>query len=429
LSSCFLFFPQKQKNMIKIIRAHFSLLAATAILLLGSGLLGTLVALRAGAESFSQPMIGLIMSGFFMGYVIGSYLCPHVIRNFGHIRSFSVFAAMGCVSVILHGLIIDPTIWLILRIITGICMLGMYLVIESWINSVATSKTRGRVFSIYMAINLLSLGCGQYLLLVYDIKSLAPFALIALFFSLALVPIALTRITQPAQVETGRLGIKHLYTTSPLASYGALLSGIVNGAFWGMGPVYALNAGFDVSGIALFMSGVVFGGSLLQWPLGHLSDQHDRRLVILAVSVMASIAAIAVFYLINSHQALGLLAAFIFGGCAFSIYSLSMAHANDQIKPEDILETSRGLLLLSGIGATIGPLSAGLLMGWLGAHTLMLYFSALMLLLACFALMRRFIGSPISTAEQGDFVIMVRSSPAMLELDPRVKPIDDIDGS
>lgn len=126
--------------MIKIIRAHFSLLAATAILLLGSGLLGTLVALRAETESFPQAMIGLIMSGFFLGYVLGSYLCPHIIRNYGHIRSFSVFAAMGCVSVILHGLIIDPIVWLILRIITGICMLGMYLVIQSWKSSTLESN-------------------------------------------------------------------------------------------------------------------------------------------------------------------------------------------------------------------------------------------------------------------------------------------------
>jgi len=413
--------------MLKIIRSHFSLLAATAILLLGSGLLGTLISLRAGIESFSQGIIGLIMSGFFMGYVLGSYLCPHVIRNFGHIRSFSVFAAMGCVSVLLHGLIIDPIVWLLLRIITGICMLGMYLVIESWINTLATNKTRGRLFAIYMAINLLALGLGQYLLLIYEIQSLEPFALVALFFSLALVPVALTQISQPTQVETGHLGIKHLYSTSPLASFGALLSGIVNGAFWGMGPVYALSVGFDVTGIALFMSGVVFGGSLLQWPLGHLSDSYDRRLVIFVVSLMASGAAITVFYLIDSHQAAGLLAAFIFGGCAFSIYSLSMAHANDHIDAEHVLEISRGLLLLSGIGATIGPLSAGLLMGWFGAHALMIYFCGIMLLLAGIALMRRTIGDPICTSEQSDFVIMARSSPAMLELDPRVEPVNEVE--
>lgn len=412
--------------MIKIIRAHFSLLAATAILLLGSGLLGTLVALRAGIESFPQVIIGMIMSGFFMGYVIGSYLCPQVIRTFGHIRSFSVFAAMGCVTVILHGLIIDPIVWLILRVITGICMLGMYLVIESWLNSVATNKTRGSLFSVYMAINLLALGVSQYLLLIYTIDSLAPFALIALFFSLALLPIALTFIEQPAKIERGHLGLKHLYATSPLASFGALLSGMINGAFWGMGPVYALSAGFDVAGVSLFMSGVIFGGALLQWPLGHLSDNYDRRLVIVVVSIIASVAAITAFYMIESHRSIGLLAAFIFGGSAFSIYPLSMAHANDNVDTAQVLEISRGLLLLSGIGATIGPLTAGILMGWFGTQVLMFYFAALTLLLASLALMRRTIGSPIKVSEQGDFIIMARSSPAVLELDPRAEPIEDI---
>jgi MFS family permease len=333
---------------------------------------------------------------------------------------------MGCVSVLLHGLVIDPVVWLVLRTITGICMLGMYLVIESWISTLATSETRGRLFAIYMAINLLALGAGQYLLLIYEIQSLSPFALIALFFSLALVPIALTRIIQPVPVESAQLRLKHLYSTSPLACFGALLSGVVNGAFWGMGPVYALGVGFDVAGIALFMSAVVFGGSLLQWPLGHLSDIFDRRIVIFAVSVMASCSAIAVFYLIDSSQVMGLIAAFIFGGSAFAIYSLSVAHANDHIDAEHVLETSRGLLLLSGIGSTIGPITAGLFMGWFGVQTLMIYFSSLLFLLAGLALMRRTVGTPISVTEQTDFVSMARSSSEVLELDPRAEPVEEM---
>ena len=408
--------------MIKKIVSVYSLLAATAILLLGSGLLGTVVALRAGIETFPKGLIGLIMAGFFMGYVLGSYLCPHVIRNFGHIRSFSVFAAIGCTCVLLHGLWIQPIIWLVLRILTGICMLGMYLVIESWLNNLATSKTRGSLFAIYMSINLLALGTGQYLLLIYDAHTLQAFSLIALFFSLALVPIALTRMQQPAPVPESRLGIAHLYGTSPLAVFGALISGMVNGAFWGMGPIYALSVGFDEPGIALFMSGVIFGGALLQWPLGHLSDNFDRRLVIFGVSLLASLAALTVFYSIDSYRIIGLLATFIFGGCAFSIYALSMAHANDHNDVQHLLETNRGLLLLSGIGATIGPILAGLLMQGFNAHVLMILFAGLMLLLAVLAIMRRTVGESITTDEQADFIIMARTSPAMLDLDPRTEP-------
>jgi len=395
---------------------------ATAILLLGSGLLGTLVALRAGLEGFPKGVIGLIMSGFFFGYVAGSYLCPRVVRTFGPIRSFSAFAAVGCATVILHGLWIDPLVWLLLRVITGVSMLGMYLVIESWLNSLATARTRGGLFAVYMTINLLALGTGQYLLLVYDVQSLAPFALTALFYSLALVPIALTRMAQPADVPAARLGMRHLYATSPLAVTGALISGLVGGAFWGMGPVYALGAGFDETGIVLFMSGIIFGGALLQWPLGHLSDRHDRRLVILGVGLMAGAAALALFFLVDrNHTSPALLAGVLFGGCAFSVYSLSVAQANDHLHVEHVLETTRGLLLLSGIGAAVGPLAAGLLMEWFGTRVLMMYFAALMLLLSVTAGLRRRVGVPIGTGEQAEFVLMTRTSPAVLELDPRVE--------
>jgi MFS family permease len=394
---------------------------AAAILLLGSGLLGTLVALRAGLEGFSKGIIGLIMSGFFFGYVAGSYLCPRVVRTFGHIRSFSAFAAVGCVTVILHGLWIDPLVWLLLRVVTGISMLGMYLVIESWLNSLATERTRGGLFAVYMSINLLALGVGQYLLLVYGVENLEPFALTALFYSLALVPIALTRMAQPADVPAAHLGMRHLYLTSPLAVTGALISGLVGGAFWGMGPVYALGAGFDETGIVLFMSGIIFGGALLQWPLGHLSDRVDRRLVILGVGLMAGAAALALYFPADRTSTVLLLAGILFGGCAFSVYSLSVAQANDHLHVEHVLETTRGLLLLSGIGAAVGPLAAGLLMEWFGSRVLMLYFAVLMFLLSATAWLRRQVGTPVDTGEKAEFVVMTRTSPAVLELDPRVE--------
>ncbi len=408
--------------MLRSIRSIYSLLAATAVLLLGSGLLGTVVSLRAALEQFSRGTIGMIMSGFFLGYVLGSYLCPRVVHAVGHIRSFSAFAAIGCASVILHGLWIDPLVWLLLRVITGISMLGMYLVIESWLSSMSDNRTRGSLFAIYMTINLLALGGGQYLLLVYDIGSLAPFALTALFFSLALVPIALTRMVQPTPVPAGHLGLRHLYATSPLAVTGALISGLIGGALWGMGPVYAASVGFDNAGIAMFMSGIIFGGALLQWPLGHLSDRHDRRLVIFLVCLMAAAAAMGVYFLVDAHPRLALLPAVLFGGGAFSIYSLSVAQANDHLHAEHVLETTRGLLLLGGIGSSIGPLAAGLLMEWRDTHVLMIYFAGLMLLLAAFAWLRRYTGETINTREQDEFVMMARTSPAVLELDPRVDP-------
>jgi MFS family permease len=169
------------------------------------------------------------------------------------------------------------------------------------------------------------------------------------------------------------------------------------------------------------MSGVIFGGALLQWPLGHLSDNRDRRLVMLGVSLAGALAALTVFLLVKVYPNASFVVAILFGGCAFSIYSLSVAHANDHAGTDQILETSRGLLLLSGIGASLGPILAGLLMGQLGAGSLMLYFTLLMVLLAGFSWFRRRVGVQLSTAEQGDFVMMARTSTEVLELDPRAE--------
>lgn len=407
--------------MLRTITSIYSLLAAVAILLLGSGFLGTVVALRGGVEQFPTAVIGLVMSGFFLGYVLGSYLCPHVVRTFGHIRSFSAFAAIGCATVILHGLWVDPLVWIVLRILTGICMLGMYLVIESWLSGLSTNRTRGGLFAVYMTINLLALAAGQYLILVYGVTGVAPFALSALFFALALVPIALTLMPQPTPVVAARLGLRQLYATSPLGATGALVSGLVTGAFWGMGPLFAQEMGFTEAGIALFMSGVILGGALLQWPLGHLSDHRDRRMVLLGISLAGGLAALAVFLLAKMHPNLSFMAAVLFGGCAFSVYSLSVAHANDQVDADQVLETSRGLLLLGGIGASFGPILAGLLMGWTGAGSLMAYFALLLTLLAAFTWFRRKVGVHITTEEQADFVMMARTSTEVLELDPRTE--------
>lgn len=221
--------------MLSKIHSIFSLLLAIGILLTGTGLLGTALSIHAGLESFSDTVTGIIMSAFFIGFVIGSYICPRLISQVGHIRAFSVLAAFGSVSVILHGLIVDPVIWWFLRIISGTAMVGLYLVIESWLNTLIPAQYRGKIFSVYVAVTLFSLGAGQYLILVYGAGVLATYALCAIFFILALVPISITRLTQPAQVAVPRLILRRLISISPLGVAGALVTGLANGAFWGLG--------------------------------------------------------------------------------------------------------------------------------------------------------------------------------------------------
>ncbi len=408
--------------MLSTIASVYSLLLAIGILLVGSGLLGTLVGLRAGIEGFSNTVTGLIMSAFFVGYIIGAYLCPRLLREVGYIRAFSVLAAVAAVTMIAHGLIIDPFVWWGLRTITGICVVGLYMIVESWMNSlIKTHPKRGRIFSVYMMTTLVALASGQYLLLVYGVTELASFALGAIFFIISLIPVAVTRLPQPAEVAAPKMQIVQLFKQTPLGTIGALSSGLVSGAFWGMGAVYANGLGFDSTGVAIFLSSVILGGVLLQYPIGHRSDLHDRRMVMTIVAFIASAIASLTYFLSPENEVVFFTLVLLYGGFSFSIYSLSVAHTQDLVDIEQVTDATRTLLLFSGLGAAIGPVIAGIMMQLAGNSMLMIFFAMVLGLLGMYAAYRMTVAEPIPVNEQEAFMVMARTSPEVVELDPRIE--------
>jgi len=233
--------------MFATVASIYSLLLGMGILLAGSGLLGTLLGLRAGLEGYSELLIGVIMSAFFLGYILGSFLCPPLIRRVGHIRAFAALASTASVASLLHGLMVDPVVWWVLRVITGISVLGLYMVIESWLNEQVRHK-RGQVFAVYMMVSLVALGVGQFLILAYGPSSLASFVLVGMLFSLGLLPVALTPVSQPVPVQTPRFPLVRLYHQSPVGFVGSFTSGMITGTFWGLSAVYALAIGLDALG-------------------------------------------------------------------------------------------------------------------------------------------------------------------------------------
>jgi len=296
------------------------------------------------------------------------------------------------------------------------------MIVESWLNSlIKNNPRRGKLFSVYIMTTLLALGAGQYLLLVYGPKQLPSFVLGAIFFILSLVPIAVTKMAQPHTVTVPEMMLKKLFKRSPLGTIGSFSSGLISGAFWGMGAIYARGIGLDTTGIALFISSVILGGVLLQYPIGHQSDLHDRRLVLM-LTVMAAACMAWLIYLIHpASQPIFLGMVLVYGGFAFSIYSLCVAHTQDQIELELVLDATRTLLLLNGIGAAMGPILAGLLMYWFTTDALMLFFALVLSLLSLFAAYRLKVGELIPVEEQEAFVAMTRTSPEVVELNPRIK--------
>jgi len=414
--------------MLRTLASIYSLLLAVAVLLTGIGLLSTLLGVRAGVEHYGQVTIGLIMSSYFVGYGLGTFLCPALIRRVGHIRAFAAMAAVASAVAVGHALWVNPWTWGALRAVSGVCTVGLYMVIESWLNVLTPGAARGRVFSTYIGVSLLAMAGGQYLLLTADVTGFQLFAAASMLFSLALVPVALTRVVQPTPVEVPHVTLAHLFRVSPLGSISALIAGLTGGAFWGMGAVFASGLGLDRGGIAAFMSATILGGALLQWPVGHFSDNHDRRTVMMVVCFLAAGAAGAAFAMTWVSQWALVAAAFAYGGLSFPVYGLAVAHTNDHLETTQVLEVTRGLLLLYGLGAAVGPTGAGLAMGVLGPASLMAFFAAAFGVLGLFALRRMYVRPPpVSTADQADYVAMMRTSPVALEMDPRTEAEPELD--
>jgi MFS family permease len=409
--------------MLHIVVSILSLLLASAILLFGIGLQGTLIALRAGVEGFAVDTIGLIMAAYFIGYVGGTYLCPWLIRQFGHIRSYAILATIASAAAVAFPLFTIPTIWFLLRMITGVCMVGLFMVIESWLNEIAPTENRGRFFAVYMLTTLLAMALGQFLLLAGDIDKFDLFAVTTILVSLALVPVAMTKVRQPEPIESPPLLFATLYKNSPLGVIGTLIAGMVTGAFWGMGPVFASGIGLSELNIALFISLTVIGGAVLQWPVGMLSDRFDRRSVLTISALLGGSVALLMHTLLEPYPGVlvPLGGGFIFGAFAFSLYALSVAHVNDRLETGQALDGARGLLQLYGFGAAIGPIMAGYLMQFFGPTSLLLFFAACMLLFGIFALTRMQMSDAIPAEEQGEYQPMQQASPVVLEMDPRVE--------
>ncbi|MCQ4298242.1 MFS transporter [Pseudomonas stutzeri] len=408
--------------MKSLIAPISSLLGGVALLLLGHGLLNTLLTLRGVAEGYSTGLIGLLMSGYFAGFLIGTWLAPSLIRRIGHIRTFAFYAALAAVAVLLHVLIVNPWVWLVLRVLYGVSLVTLYMVIESWLNAQVSGEKRGQVFALYMAVNLGALAAAQQLLSLDTPMNFTLFALAAILISSALMPITLTRQAQPALPDMPATDLLQLARIAPLPLMAAGISGLTLGGFWGLAPVYASQVGFDAAGVGLLMSITILGGAVLQWPIGLFSDKHDRRVVLLWVAAIAAVLALVITPILAGSLLLGLM--FLWGGLAFSIYSIAVAQMVDQLNPDEILSGSSGLLLANGFGAAFGPVVAGGLMHLFGAIALPLFFAVTLGILAIYSFWRPRRVVDLVTEPHGHFTPMLRTSHTVLELMPDTPEVE-----
>jgi MFS family permease len=417
-----------------MLRSHLVPLAAVilaaAIFQLSNGTLATLLPVRLGLAEAGELATGLIATAYALGFVVGCVVGARVIRAVGHIRAFATFAATAAVAALLFQVGVDTTLWFALRVVHGVCIAGLSTVVDSWINERTPNAARGRVIALYTITITLALGGSQLLIGLFEVTSAQLIMVVSGLFSLALVPVSLTRAETPAQPKVVAVSVRHLYRVAPVAAVGCFVIGFMNTAVLNITPYFLSSAAVPAATIGLLMAMIQTGRLVLQWPIGLLSDRIDRRVVILGAS-LAIVAIMLALAFVGPGKAaalrgesgesvrLGIIALFCaWGGFALTLYAICVAHAQDRGAPGEAVALTSSLLFAWAIGATIGPLVAGLLMELLGERMLFHSAAALAALLAAFTASRLRVRERPPADERSGFAGVPITSPVIAELRP-----------
>ncbi len=335
----------------------WGLLLAVLFLQLGNGLLGTVIGLRSEIAGFGDGAIGLILSGYYTGFLLGAIVVPKFVGSVGHIRVYAALASLASTAALVYALSDDPMLWFFMRVVGGFALSGLYIVAESWLNDQSTNETRGRLLSVYMIVVMGGIAASQLLLTVADPEGASLFILSSILVSLAVVPVTLSVGSAPRFEWAPRLPVREIWKAAPAGVVGGFGAGITNGGIMAIGAVYAARVGMSVDRIAIFMGLLILGSVVLQWPIGAMSDRIRRRVALLLVSLAAALVA-AANALVDPLSSAALLAIFTFGGLTFPMYSLSLSHINDHVPVGTTISVSAVYVFISGIGAIVGPLAA-----------------------------------------------------------------------
>ena len=408
------------------VRSVFSLLLTTAFLLTGHGLHMTFLPLMASEIGLSQTVIGLSGSAYFVGFISGALVTPHIIAKVGHIRSFTTLMAVFLCCFQVLPMSDAGWVWILARFLLGAVMCGAYTVVESWLSDQADSRSHGRVLGIYTLVVLAAMAAGQGILGLTYGDAAQVFAVISILIGCAIIPVSLTSSLAPAPVPATRIDFMKLYRRSHTAFAGALGSGVVIGTFWTLGAVHVVSVTGDAEFAPMFIAVSILGGALVQYPIGIASDHIDRRHVLTFLCAMSSLSAL---YLSTATDTTSLLiGAAAFGAASNSLYAISLAKAADNSERDEFVMIGSSVLLLNAVGAAIGSFIFGWAMRSAEGEILFTLMAIACALFAAFIAIQPKGATAVATEEQSSFVPATSATaPAALQQDPRAGDIAEED--
>ena len=417
--------------MQKEVKKSWALFIGIGVMMIAHGLQMQIMGIRSVLEDFSVFTTGIFMSGYYVGYFIGSKTTPNFVSKVGHIRVFAAFASLASLSALVAVVYVNPLMWTISRFITGISLVSCYVVTESWLNDRATNKNRGQLLSAYMMVIYFGLALGMLLLNISKPEAYEPFILVSVLLSVALVPILLTKRPAPKFKKIETISILELYKISPLGSLSSFFTGIIHAAFFSLISVYATIAKFTLFETSILLFVATIAGVLGQGPIGYFSDIFDRRRVIVITTFGSSLLALIAILTSNDpiqniyymdefafRKIIFFIAVGLYTSLCLPLFSLNLAHTNDFVPKSKFVAAGGGLQLIFGVGAISGPILCAIFMEWFGLNGLFVFLIIAHSIIGVFGLYRMKVRSTVENPDSTFTPIPATITPAGLELDP-----------
>ena len=352
------FFPQLNANRRTILLSTWGLFTGLTFLMASAGSFSTLLGIRAELENLPTLISGGITTAYYAGFLIGSWYSLRALKQVGHIRVYAALASLLSASTLATGLFDSPIVWVVMRVSTGFCLAGLYVIAESWLNGLAENHYRGRLLAIYNVVTVGAYGAGQLLVLNFDARNFYGYAFAAIIASLALIPISISEQAATPEIENHvQVSLRELAKIVPTGFGTILLVGLAHGGVLGMAVIHATREGLSVGRVGVLIAVIQLGGMALTWPISSASDDIDRRII----GLLCCVGVIALGLVMLSQPTNGnwmILLLFLIGGFSFPLYAIGSAYTNDWVSPEQMGAAASQLVTLYGFGAMIGPLVA-----------------------------------------------------------------------
>ncbi len=417
--------------MEKVLKNSWALFTGIGIILIAHGLQGSLMGVRSVLEGFNYFSTGIMMSGYFVGYFLGSHLTPKLVSRVGHIRVFAAMASTASLSILIISAYVNPVVWTVGRFITGLSLVSCYIIAESWLNDRANNRTRGKILSVYMFINYFGLAIGMLLLNFDSPESHKPFILVSVLLSIALVPILLTKRKAPKFKKIGTLKLKELYKISPLGVVSSFCTGTIYSALFTMSSVYGAIMNFTIFEISLLLFLITIAGAISQGPIGYLSDKFDRRIFIIICTTLSAFFCILsiivsgdtlqyIDVVVDAGQdkLIFFISITLYASASLCLFTLNLAHTNDFISKEKFVAAGGGLQIIFGLGAMGGPLACSFFMNIFGPNGLFIFLMIFHIIIGFFGIYRMTIRTTEVNPDSNFTPLPRNITPLGIELDP-----------